>query len=149
MKRSCLLTLLIVLISTCSSQWRHNGVAILDTAGNDGYSLPQIAEDGRGGAIICWRDIRNRKDLDIYAQRIDSSGKILWTHHGVPVCTAALNQNYPRMISDGEKGAIIVWEDGRDSVDLRVYAQKISSTGQVQWQENGVKASVLGGLFLR
>ncbi|MFH0992048.1 MAG: FlgD immunoglobulin-like domain containing protein, partial [bacterium] len=28
-------------------------------------------------------------------------------------------------------------------------AQKISSTGQVQWQENGVKASVLGGLFLR
>jgi hypothetical protein len=84
------------------AQWRANGVPILDTTANTGYTLLQIADDGQGGAIISWRDGRSRKNLDIYAQRIDSNGVAQWRTNGVPVRTAQLKQDFPRMVVDGE-----------------------------------------------
>lgn len=131
------------------SQWRHNGVPIVDIVANQGtYLLPQIAEDGEGGAIICWRDVRNG-NYDIYAQRIDSAGYVQWQKDGIPICTAPLSQNFPRMISDGEGGAIIGWEDDRETVETYVYAQRVSHTGTMLWQTNGVRVSDKGGLFVR
>jgi len=122
----------LLMSSTMSyAQWRHNGVPIVDTIVNTStFLLPQCAEDGAGGAIVCWRDSRSGQGLDIYAQHIDSGGVVQWQTNGIPVCTAPLNQNFPRMISDGEGGAIIGWEDDRDTVDTKMYAQKVSHTGQ-------------------
>lgn len=142
--------LLLLLPATLEAQWRNNGVPIVDTvANNSTFLLPQVVEDSEGGAIVCWRDARSGQSLDIYAQRIDSSGVVQWQTNGVPICTVPLNQNFPRMIRDGEGGAIIAWEDDRDTVDTIVYAQKVSHTGQPLWSVNGVRVSEKGGLFVR
>jgi hypothetical protein len=100
---------------------------------------PRITSDGSGGAIITWRDYRkgNNYDYDIYAQRIDSAGKLLWTADGVAICTTAYHQNSPRITSDGSGGAIITWQDSR-SENIDIYAQRIDSTGQPLWTANGV-----------
>ena len=55
----------------------------------------------------------------------------------VPLCTAAGQQAYPAIVSDGAGGAIITWyvENGAEQ---KVYAQRISYDGTVQWTVGGV-----------
>ncbi|GAB62045.1 MAG: hypothetical protein DWB56_08695 [Candidatus Jettenia sp.] len=101
-------------------------------------SLPQIVSDGAGGAIITWEDARD-VHFDIYAQRIDAHGNVLWNKDGVPVCTVPENQNRPKIISDGAGGAIITWHDVRSgSGNYDIYAQRIDADGKPQWASNGM-----------
>lgn len=80
-----------------------------------------------GGMILVWIDARNGSDkegaYDIYAQRVSSAGAPQWTANGVPVCTAANDQNYPVLVSDGAGGAIITWQDLRNG-GSDIYAQR-------------------------
>jgi hypothetical protein len=55
--------------------WTANGAAICTNAADQG--APVIASDGNSGAIIAWVDRRNGNN-DVYAQRIDASGNVLW-----------------------------------------------------------------------
>lgn len=98
---------------------------------------PQIAPDGSGGAIVVWRDYRNGS-FDIYAQRMDSSGNMLWTNDGVPVCVQPEEQGDPQIVSDGSGGALLTWFDKRNGEDYNIYAQRIDSSGQGLWQKDGV-----------
>jgi hypothetical protein len=63
----------------------------------------------------------------------------------LPICTAAANQHYPAIVSDGAGGAIISWQDGRNGVDYDLYAQRISAAGTVLWTANGVALSTATG----
>ncbi len=76
------------------------------TEAGDQYSSRPVS-DGAGGAIIAWRS-GDYPHGDIYAQRVNSSGVVLWTTDGVPICTAAGNQGSPHLASDGADSAIIV-----------------------------------------
>ncbi|HEX9015997.1 MAG TPA: T9SS type A sorting domain-containing protein, partial [Chloroflexota bacterium] len=107
----------------------------------DGISM---IPDGSGGAMLAWEDERG-SSYDIYAQRIDSSGKSLWTAGGIPVCNVQGNQNAPAVVPDGKGGAVIVWDDGRPSGRRSdIYAQRLSAAGQNQWAVGGVP--VLGAV---
>ncbi len=100
---------------------------------------PEILSDGSGGAFIVWEDNRGSTGDDIYVQRIDSSGKALWSPNGIPICTEIKIQGSPRIISDGSGGIIIAWEDYRGGYDTMgdIYAQRIDSSGNIQWIPNG------------
>jgi hypothetical protein len=98
----------------------------------------QTVSDGAGGAIIIWEDARNIH-FDIFAQRIDAQGNIVWEKDGVPICTAPENQNRLKVISDNAGGAIITWQDIRDGrSNSDIYAQRIDADGKPQWTENGI-----------
>jgi hypothetical protein len=101
-------------------------------------SSPQIISDGAGGAIIAWEDARD-VHFDIYVQRVDAQGKVLWQEDGVPVCTAPENQKRLRMISDGNSGVILVWHDMRNGIsNYDIYAQRISAEGSPLWEKDGI-----------
>jgi len=120
--------------STGNILWKLNGV-LTNGAAND-QSNPQIVSDGGGGAIIAWQDNRSGTNPNIYAQKIDKNGHVLWTANGVPISIAANDQINPRIVSDGSGGAIIAWEDFR-SGDGNIYAQKINADGAIKWTANG------------
>jgi hypothetical protein len=111
--------------------WMVDGNPISTVVGNQ--VLPQITSDGAGGAIIVWADNRGGSS-DIYAQRVNASGAVLWTANGVAICTATGDQISPRIISDGAGGAIVTWED----FALYVHAQRVNASGAVQWAAGGV-----------
>jgi len=116
--------------------WTAGGVVVC-AAFNQQYEV-RIAEDGEGGAIIAWTDVRNGSNTeDIYAQRVDADGNMLWTADGVPVCDYTGIQWDPCIISDGEGGAIVAWVDMRGGI-RDIYAQKIDSDGNRVWDYNGV-----------
>ncbi len=116
-------------------QWAADGVALC-TAGWD-QTLPAAVSDGQGGAIIAWQD-RRGPHSDIYAQRIDAAGALLWRSDGVAVCAAPGDQLSPVLIDDGEGGAVVAWEDGRGGSGLDIYAQKIAASGTARWAADGV-----------
>jgi len=137
-------------------QWEHDGVIV---AGQEGYQkYPVLAGDGAGGAIIAWQDWRDGKG-DIYAQRVDANGKMVWQENGAPVCAMPERQWYPTIVTDGADGAIIVWMDHRnDEEDMiisrtnppvtagwDIYAQRVNAQGEMQWQMNGVPVCVAQG----
>lgn len=92
--------------------------------------------DGLGGAFVAWQDGRSG-GVDIYAQRVDTDGNMMWADNGVLVCNSPNDQGQLAMIYDGNNGAIIVWQDNRNS-NIDLYAQKVNSAGAMQWTSNGV-----------
>ena len=53
--------------------WTLNGLAICV---QDSNFKPMIVSDGSGGAIIAWQSYRGSATADIYAQRVNSNGRI-------------------------------------------------------------------------
>jgi hypothetical protein len=116
--------------------WATDGIAICTASGSQGAF--DIISDGAGGAIIVWVDGRSGNG-DIYAQRVDALGTVLWTANGAPVCTAQYDQNYAGITSDGAGGAIIAWRDGRTgTTGQHIYAQRMTASGTARWTANGV-----------
>ncbi|MHA2339496.1 MAG: hypothetical protein ACXACX_19495, partial [Candidatus Hodarchaeales archaeon] len=102
--------------SNGSIEWTTNGIEICTA--NSWQLQVQIISDNAGGAIIVWCDGREpvinfTSQYDIYAQRINSNGDIMWEPNGTAICSAEKHQNQPRIISDGMGGAIIAWQDYR------------------------------------
>jgi hypothetical protein len=124
-------------------QWAINGVAISTAANNQ--QTQDIVSDGSGGAIITWSDSRSASSSDVYAQRINSGGVVQWTADGVVISATTSHQDSPTLISDAIGGAIITWRDNRTGL-YDVYAQRINSSGVVQWTTNGVAISTATGL---
>lgn len=101
---------------------------ICDSAGRQ--EKPQVAPDGNGGVIIVWQDNRNGS-WDIYAQRINANGNRVWARDGIAVASNGnTNEVNPKIVPDGNGGAIIVWEDIRDK---KLRAQKLDNNGSLRW----------------
>lgn len=125
-------------------QWTADGVGLATHA--LGVDELQIVPDGSGGAIVTWKDGRNLSNYDIYARRVNSAGVAQWAANGVAICAAAGNQDVPDMVSDLAGGAIVVWADYRTGPsDSDVYAQRVNTSGVVQWAANGVPVCALVG----
>jgi hypothetical protein len=132
-------------------EWGDN-ILVYTTPKNTYAETPQIVGDGSGGAIIVWQQIYSGRVeggspeaemMDIFAQKIDAAGNMLWQANGLPL---EINKNAagafpvnPQATSDGNGGAIIVWRDRRDAVSL--FAQKVNDDGTLSWQAGGVKVA--------
>ncbi len=120
--------------STGSLVWATR-VTLYDSFSN---LLGDMISDGAGGAIMTWADSRNG-DADIFAQRIDGDGNLLWGTDGITVCSYTSNQQYPKLCTDGNSGAIITWQDSRSTYTVTdIYAQKVTSSGVTAWTSAGV-----------
>jgi len=116
------------------TMWGTNGMAVCTNAADQ--TAPVLIEDGAGGTIIAWQDWRSG-NRDIYAQRIDSLGNVLWTANGLGVVVKNTNQSSPKIVSDGADGAVIVWEDSING-NLDIFAQHIAGNGTSSWTAGGV-----------
>ncbi len=101
---------------------------------------PVAVGDGGGGVVVVWEDLRAPGEIDLYAQRLDGDGNLLWgspSTDGTPVVTAVCEQLDPAVIADGTGGAIIVWVDRRKcadpSPDTDIWGARLSATGAINW----------------
>ncbi len=99
---------------------------------------PSIAYDGDGGILVAWQDRRNGSNYDIYAQYINEMGAVWWTSGGEAICTAAGNQESPKIAADGSYGACITWVDRRSGSDYDVYGQRVDVDGDALWDADGM-----------
>ena len=118
------------------AQWHADGAPVCTAAFNQGY--PTIVSDDAGGTIVTWEDMRGGTSYDIYAQRLDAGGMPQWTADGVALCAAAYDQEYPKIVSDGAGGAVVIWQDYRSGTNWGIYAQRVDAAGASQWSADGV-----------
>jgi len=109
--------------------WTATGVIISTAAGDQ--IKPRIAGDGNGGAFITWEDYRSG-NADIYLQQITSAAAITLTDGGFAICTAINNQQNPMIISDGNSGVIVAWEDFRSGNNFDIYESGTNLTLPVE-----------------
>jgi hypothetical protein len=105
--------------------WMSNGVPI----GSAGKEFPIIISDGDGGAFLTWEDGRS-SGVDLYAQHLDANGAELWALGGVPISTAFALQTKPHLVLDSQGGAIISWDDYRNTLS-DIYSQHIMVNGSL------------------
>jgi hypothetical protein len=121
--------------------WYTDGVTLCSASYNQWNA--QIVSDGDGGAIVAWRDYRGQ-NTDIYAQRVDSNGDMVWTTNGISLSVSSASQGNPRIVSDGAQGAIVVWSESADGGE-DIYAQRVHGDGTTLWTLNGVSLCVASG----
>ncbi len=122
--------------------WAEGGSILCDAAGVQ--NKPKITPDGSGNFIVTWRDKRDDILGDIYAQRIDLDGNLVWTSEIVVYAGEGVQRN-PRIKEASDGGAFIVWEDGRNELALEykdIYIQKLSIYGDLEWNTDGVEIVV-------
>jgi hypothetical protein len=127
--------------------WTLNGVTVCGASGDQWK--PEIIADANNGAIVTWEDKRGgagNEAEDIYAQRLNSQGALLWQADGVVVCSAAEMQTAPAIVRDDAGGAIVSWQDRRDGKSDYMYSQRLNGAGLPQWSSNGVPTSVAPGM---
>ncbi len=140
MKTIFIFLLLITAGHSCLCQWNTNPAVNnpIVTAANQQNSQ-QLISDGSGGALIVYMDYNTAiNERSIYAQRVNASGVVQWGTGGVPICTVIGNQQSPQLASDGNGGAIMVWQDNRITSIPEIYAQRINSAGIIQWTADGI-----------
>lgn len=78
-------------------QWTGDGVALCTATRIQ--SVPVLAADGTGGAIVAWQDLRNgnenNDDDDIYAQRVNAGGFPTAVRPTTPAANLSVGESYP------------------------------------------------------
>jgi hypothetical protein len=124
-------------------QWTPDGKDLFAAFANPGG--PSMVADGSGGAIIVFEALQTSLTADIYAHRIDGAGNLQWGADGIVVCGAAGDQMSPRIVSNQSGGVIIGWVDYRRGGLSDLYAQRLNSSGVLQWASDGVPVGILTG----
>ena len=113
------------------------GEPVLIDGKPDRQEDPVITRTNDNNYVIAWIDFSADLDGDVYAQKIDGEGNLLWQEGGVPVCTLAGMQIDLNMEPDNEGGVYIIWVDSRNpSKDL--FGQRLSANGSPLWIINGI-----------
>lgn len=139
--KKLILLFALALANTIIAQWKPEGLVVADSSVSVGDFYPYTITDSRGGSYIVWQDFRNHTDLNIYVQRLDSSGREIFEHNGIPVTEAPNHQQLNLCTADGKGGIFFTWADSRDIVHQYIYAQHMDSSGNILWQTDGVKIS--------
>jgi len=125
--------------------WPADGRALCTESGDQ--TAYGIVPDGEGGGIVTWMDTRDGS-ADVYAQRVRASGVVdpAWPAGGRALCTASGDQNSPAIVPDGRGGAIVAWEDHRDTNPL-LRATRVSATGveSIAWTVDGIATCAAAG----
>jgi hypothetical protein len=123
------------------------GVVVTDGPGDQ--IDPVITNDGTGGAVVVWSDLRGEKGPRLLARRILAQGTPdpSWPSDGVGLSDADANQREPVLASDGFGGVYAVWQDNRTENTERLFLQHVNGTGVVDpsWTKNGLELSEAKG----
>jgi len=102
-----------------------------------------------GDQVYTYSDCREG-DRDVYAQKIDVNGNLLWGEGGKLICRDAGRQEDSEVIYSGNGNWIFAWVDYRRTPDVieagDVWALKVDSEGDPLWSPNGEPVCIVEGI---
>jgi hypothetical protein len=123
--------------------WTRDGVPITSRTGET--ERPQLINDGTGNFIITWTEHSFEEGFreTVYVQKLSADGNRLWGEQGIMIHDSTEMQSDPHLTADGSGGCIVVWRETQhlDFKASEVLAQRMSSAGEMLWQEDGVPVS--------
>lgn len=121
----------LVLLSPDGTKPWSNAVRIDGPSVSIGFTnLGELKIVGDQLYIVYEKSISANIDVtDIYAQKLDSTGQLLFGSSGLLVCDALNNQRKPTLVVSTDQRLISAWLDGRLSIGNMVYASRFDSAG--------------------
>jgi len=113
------------------------GEVQLSSIQNQQYEPMYLVPAGPTTIIAVFSSYYGGDTKDIYAQKIDQDGNILWGTDGAIVCNANKDQEFRSVTPDGEGGVVVVWRDYRNSPPANIYGQRLDSNGNRCWGTQG------------
>ena len=102
--------LIVTCLKTQDISWNPNGLPIRQGVHIEWQRT--VCPGEPGSIIFVWSDTRFGS-RNVFAQKVDSTGSLLWGAGGSAVTNLSGRQEDPVAITDGEGGAFISWVDYR------------------------------------
>jgi hypothetical protein len=125
--------------------WGPSGVALTRDAGF--HAAPKIAVTSDGGIVVAWT-----ANSDVILQKLDANGRPLWIgatafDYGITISESGFNYSLADLHAADDGSVIVSWvrNQGFGSNNL-LYANKVSSSGQLLWGSGNVKVFDGGSL---
>lgn len=107
-----------------------NGVRVADSAyNNNSYQDEYLVFDSLSpvkNIMVSWEDVRNGND--IYAQKVDINGNIIWQKNGIAIAATVTDEYAPDMVADKSGGFFIIYDSS-----FTGKVQHVNSSGQLLW----------------
>ena len=94
-----------------------------------------MISDGAGGVIIARGDYNSGY---IRIQKIDAEGGFSWGEDGVLMYCEGNGYDDLELVSDGVGGSIVTWWESATETESRIFVQRVDSSGNLSWGEDGV-----------
>jgi hypothetical protein len=121
--------------------WNINGVPIATSPFPDPAQLkPKMTIDDMGGIVVAWLDYSTSVYPNIFAQRLDGLGNVLWSQNGIQVRTSNSDKRFQNIIKVGNGEFILSWNESIPSNDWDLRTQKIDTSGNIKWNSEGIIA---------
>ena len=137
--------LIITCLKTQDISWNPNGLPIRQGVHIEWQRT--VCPGEPGSIIFVWSDTRFGS-RNVFAQKVDSSGSLLWGAGGSAVTNLPGRQEDPVAITDGEGGAFISWVDYRFDEEGDIFIQHVDNEGNILMDENGVALARIDGRHL-
>ncbi|MDD3052492.1 MAG: hypothetical protein PHR06_15310, partial [Candidatus Cloacimonetes bacterium] len=113
--------------------WQENGLPIRQTVLCDTLCTKDIVDSGEYSFWV-WSDIKTG-DYDIYLQKFDSEGNLLWQDGGLPLTASPDLDFNPQIIMTSDDKIIISWQTLHYSANYSNYhrAMKLDLEGNILW----------------
>jgi len=122
-------------------------VLIYSTPGAPIIANLELEGDGANGIFLTWYAIPTYNHFSVFAHYIDFDGNLLFPANGVEMATGLQNNHmYPGLAHLGNTDELLVfWSEQDGNQTMRgIYGQKLSSSGQRLWTDNGKEFIPLG-----
>ncbi len=130
-------------------QWGADPV-YLSGSGAENFTYPSLVTSDNNSVIALWSGYTgsfiNPGNYKLYSQKFSSTGTLVWkdTVYNLGRVTGFFT---PKIFTDGNNGALYVWEDDRNAVNLRSsFVQHYTSGGSRIFPLNGTEASTEAGV---
>ena len=125
--------------------WHNNGIPIRQGVHIEWQRT--VCPGESGSMIFVWSDTRYGS-RNVFAQKVDSSGVLLWGSQGSAVTNLPGRQEDPVAITDGDGGAFIAWVDYRFDDEGDIFIQHIDNQGNRMMDDNGEALARVDGRHL-
>lgn len=109
------------------------------------FTYPSLVSSDNGTVIMEWSaytgSFMNPQNYKIFCMKYVTPDVPLWSNPRDTVYSLGRISGYfvPKIITDGSNGAVLAWQDDRNSANIYMsYVQHFSSTGVKLLQENGI-----------
>lgn len=140
---------LVLMTNILFSQTMWDNPLLVRQGGNLEYNQSSVTTEDNE-IIHVWSEVRNQ-DRDIFAMKFDNEGNSMWGQEPLIIDNSELSQANPQIIASNDGCYIIAWiVKDIQNLASAVKVQKISTAGDLLWQENGINIHnhYAGGLKL-
>ena len=114
------------------------------SASDAAQTFPTLVADGSGGAFMVWQEKPVLARSVLMMQHINALGAPLWSAQGSRVSLRPSDQQRPRIVYDGSAGAIVAWNDFRESAS-QLQVQRVNYQGTRLWGLQGIVVTAPAG----